>query len=32
MFPYHLLSENRVQLYIIQHGENTKIPFYKLLK
>ena len=31
-FPYHLLSYNRVNINIIQYGENTEIPFSKFLK
>ena len=31
-FPYHFLSYKRVDINIIPYGENTKIPFLKLLK
>ena len=31
-FTSHLLTENHVNIYIIQYGENKKIPFLKRIK
>ena len=31
-FTSHLLTENLVNIYIIQYGENKKIPFLKRIK